>query len=246
MNLKEQMKMPKNFSKVHKYQNIRNKIKKNIKGNKKRNKVIDIIIDFIKNNIKEYTIVTLIFLIGIFLGVMFVNNSEIGQKTEIISYVKTYIEAFKQNDSDSNIILLQNNIRDNIALTLIIWFAGSTIIGIPIVFGIIAFRGFCLGYTISSLTIVFGVRKGIIFTLISILMQNILFIPAIISLGVSAFKTYKSIYSDKRKENIKLELVRHTVFSILILVLLITSAVIETHISTNLLRGTIKYFWKIM
>ena len=123
-----------------------------------------------------------------------------------------------------------------------IWFIGSTIIGIPIVFGIIIFRGFCLGYTISSITLVFGVAKGVAFTAIAIIMQNIIFIPGIISLGVSALKAYKSIYSDKRKENIKLEIIRHTVFSALVLIILVFSAIVETQISTNLLRSVIKYF----
>lgn len=242
MNLKEQMKISKSINRSRTYENIRRNVKHKTKEKKKRNKIFDTLVELVRNNIKEYIIITLIFLIGIFLGVMFVNNLGEEQKAEIVSYVNTYVEAFKQNDSSSNITLLQNNIKDNIILTLIIWFIGSTIIGIPIVFGIIAFRGFCLGYTISSITVVFGVTKGIAFTAISIIMQNILFIPAIISLGVSALKAYKSIYSDKRKENIKLELVRHTVFSVLMLVVLIASAVVETEISTNLLRGLIKYF----
>lgn len=241
MNLKEQMKSNKNITQKYNLSNIKRERKTGI-NNKKRSKIVDTLIEFVKNNIKEYIIITLIFLIGIFLGVMFVNNLEEVQKNEIVTYVNTYIEAFKQTDSSNNIELLQNNIRDNIILSLLIWFIGSTIIGIPIVFGIIAFRGFCLGYTISTITVVFGVAKGIAFTAISIMMQNILFIPAIISLGVSALKAYKSIYSDKRKENIKLELIRHTIFSLLILILLIVSAVIETQISTNLLRGLIKYF----
>lgn len=252
MNLKEQMRIPRsNFSKRKNTnlgikQSINSRINSNTntraKRNKKPNKIVNILIEFVKNNIKEYIIISLIFLIGIFLGVMFVNNLQDEQKLEIISYVNTYKEAFSKSNSTSNITLLQNNIKDNIILTLIIWFIGSTIIGIPIVFGIIAFRGFCLGYTISAITVVFGVGKGIAFIIISILMQNILFIPAIISLGVSALKAYKSIYSDKRKENIKLEILRHTMFSLLILLVLIASAVVETQISTNLLRNLIKYF----
>lgn len=240
MNLREQMKTPKRVSRQYRYEDIRTDAGN--KSKRKRGKIINILIEFIKNNIKEYIIITLIFLIGIFLGVMFVNNLEEEQKTEITSYINTYIEAFKQTDSNSNITLLQNNIKDNIILTLIIWFIGSTIVGIPIVFGIIFFRGFCLGYTISSITVVFGVGKGIAFTAISLMMQNIIFIPAIISLGVSALKAYKSIYSDKRKENIKLEIIRHTIFSTLILLALIVSAIVETGISTNLLRSLIKYF----
>ncbi len=238
MNLKEQMKIPKRAYDKYK---LKNKMPQKIK-NKRRSKLIDLLIEFLKNNIKEYIIISLIFIIGIFLGVMFVNNLEEAPKTEIISYINTYKEAFEQTNSDSNITLLQNNIMENIILTLIIWFIGSTIIGIPIVFGIIAFRGFCLGYTISSITLVFGLGKGIAFTMASIMIQNIIFIPALISLGVSALKAYKSIYTDKRKENIKLEIMRHTIFSALILLALITSAVIETQISTNLLRSLIKYF----
>ena len=236
MNLKEQMRIPNRVANKYKIENIR------ANKRKRKSKIINIFVEFIKNNLKEYIIISLIFLIGIFLGVMFINNLEEERKMEIASYINAYKEAFSQSDSNDNITLLQNNIRENIILTLLIWFIGSTIIGIPIVFGIIAFRGFCLGYTISGLTIVFGVGKGITFALISILLQNLLFIPAIISLGVSALKAYKSIYSDKRKENIKLELVRHTIFSALILIVLIASAVVETQISTNLLRGLIKYF----
>ena len=208
----------------------------------RKSKIISILIDFIKNNIKEYFIISLIFLIGIFLGVMFTNNSEEQQKTEIASYVNTYIEAFKQTTSEDNLELIQNNMKDNIVLSIIMWFVGSTVVGIPVIFGIIAFRGFCLGYTISSITLVLGTGKGIAFTATAIIMQNLLFIPAIISLGVSSLKTYKSILNDKRRENIKLEIVRHTVFSILMTILLMLSAVVETEISTNLLRSLIKYF----
>lgn len=230
MNLKEHMK-------------IQNKREKGIKiGKNRRSKIISILIDFVKNNIKEYFIISLIFLIGIYLGVMFTNNSTQQQKTEIASYVNTYIEAFKQTTSDDNLELIQNNMKDNIALSIIMWFVGSTVVGIPVIFGIIAFRGFCLGYTISSITLVLGTGKGIAFTATAIIMQNLLFIPAIISLGVSSLKTYKSILNDKRRENIKLEIIRHTVFSGLMALLLLLSAVVETEISTNLLRGLIKYF----
>lgn len=231
MNLRERMKI-----------NGRDIKNKNYRKTLRENKIVSILVEFAKNNIKEYFIITLIFLIGIFLGVMFINNTTYEQKMEISSYVNTYMEAFEQTNSDNNLELLQNNLRDNITLAIIMWFVGSTVVGVPIIFGIIVFRGFCLGYTISAITIVLGVSKGIGFTAISIIMQNILFIPAIISLGVSSLKTYKSILNDKRRENIKIELIRHTVFCGLIALILLLSAVVETEISTNLLRSLIKYF----
>ena len=73
-------------------------------------------------------------------------------------------------------------------------------------------------------------------------MQNIIIIPCMIAIAVSGMKLYASITKDKRKENIKLEILRHTIFSLIMLILLIISAIIEIFISTNILSNIIKYF----
>lgn len=54
-------------------------------------------------------------------------------------------------------------------------------------------------------------------------------------------KLYKSIVKNKRKENIKLEITRHTIFCAFILILLGVSAFIEVYVSTNLLQICAKF-----
>ena len=103
----------------------------------------------ILNNKKEYIIVTLLFIIGIFLGVFFVNNLEGSQKSEIQEYLNNFIEKMKQTEKLDNASLLKTSVGQNMILSFIIWFFGTTVIGIPIVFGIMIYRGFCFGYTIS-------------------------------------------------------------------------------------------------
>ena len=109
------------------------------------------------------------------------------------------------------------------------------------VYGIIVYRGFCVGYTMSSVIACLGTGKGILFAVTSLLFQNILFIPCVISLGVSGMKLYKSIMKDKRRDNIKLEIYRHTVFSIIVTCVLIIASFIETYISSPLLIYVSKY-----
>lgn len=87
-----------------------------------------------------------------------------------------------------------------------------------------------------------GLSKGLFFVIISMLAQNLIFIPVILALAVSGFKLYKSIIKDNRKENIKLEIIRHTLFSLLMLILLAISSLIEIFISTSILKAFIKYF----
>ena len=62
---------------------------------------INILNNYLKNNIKEYLITSLFFLIGIFLGVMFINNSNEFQNTEIKEYIENYIQTNKENNIDS-------------------------------------------------------------------------------------------------------------------------------------------------
>ena len=208
----------------------------------KRRLILQTIKEHVVNNKKEYVIVSILFVIGIFLGVFFINNVGQEPKTLITEYLNQFIEKLKSTEDLNLVELLKTSIGQNIILAISLWFFGTTIIGIPVVFGIVAYRGFCLGYTIAACISIMGISKGIIFVLILLLLQNLLVIPAILALSVSGIKLYKSIMKDKTKENVKLEMLRHTVFSLIMLMVLIVSSVLEIFVSTNILKLYIKYF----
>lgn len=208
----------------------------------KRIKILEIIKEHVMNNKKEYLLVALLFVIGIFLGVFFVNNAQEAQKLEMTTYMNNFIDKMKHTESLNHIELLKNSIGQNMLLAVVLWFFGTTVIGIPVVFGMVVYRGFCLGYTIAVCISMMGLPQGIWFVLILLLLQNILFIPAILALAVSGFKLYKSIIKDRNKENVKIEVVRHTIFSFIMMLLLVVSSVIEIFFSTNILKSLIKYF----
>jgi len=207
-----------------------------------RLKINNIIKEYLLNNLKEYAIITLFFLIGIFLGIIFINNSNEYQKEEINKYICTYIENLKESKNINNLEVLKNDIKNNVILFLILWFSGTTIIGLPVVIGVITYRGFCLGYTISACTYVLGTWKAIGFTTLSMMLHNILFIPILLSIGVSGIKLYKKIVKDKKKDNIKIAVIKHTIFSIFLFILVIITSLIKVCISGELVDYFIKYF----
>ena len=198
-------------------------------------------IEYVINNSKEYILVILIFIIGLMIGVMFVNNCSLEKETSITSYIADFLNRFKEIGNINKTNLVMSSIRNNLVLAIILWISGTTIIGMPIVLAIILFRGFCLGVTVSSITLTIGVGKGILFCFIGMLLQNIFFIPAVLTIGVSSIKLYKSIIKDRRKENIKVEIIRHTIISIIMSILLILASFIENEISILLLQKGIKH-----
>lgn len=209
---------------------------------KKEIKLLKVIKEHVINNKKEYAILFLIFIIGIFSGVFFINHIQEQARTEITNYLNQFIEKFKSLENIDHIELFKNSVIQNGILAITIWFFGTTVIGIPVVFGIILYRGFCLGYTISLCITIMGLGKGLSFVFITLFLQNLLFIPAILALAVSGVKLYKSIVKDKRKENIKLEILRHTMFSIIMLIVIVISSAVEIFMSTNGLKMLIQYF----
>ena len=207
---------------------------------KRKNEIFTTIKEDIVNHAKAYFIVVIIFTVGLFLGVLFVNKTE--NKSEIEKYINSYIDETKQIQNANYFDELQKDIRSKITLTFFLWFAGTTIIGIPIVLGIILFRGFCLGYTIASCIFALGKEKGLIFVIITVFLQNAIFIPALMILGVSSIKLYTSIIKDRRKENIKVSILKHSIVSIMVMIVLIVSAIVKIEISYRMIVNLIKYF----
>ena len=190
----------------------------------------DTLKNYVKNNYKEYLLVCFLLLIGVFVGVMIINNCKDAQLTEITSYIKDFITKYKEIENINISSLIIDSIKKNLLFAIILWLAGTTVIGMLIVLIMILLRGIILGFTVSSITIALGFFKGNVFTISSILLQNLLYIPAILTIGVSSIKLYKSIIKDKRRENIKIEIIRHTIISFFMVILIVISFFIKIFI----------------
>ena len=200
-----------------------------------------VIEEHITRNVKIYFILIIIFLLGLIIGIIAVNNSSQEQETEITNYINAFITELKNGSKLDYFKLLKSSFGNNLFLVIVLWFMSTAVIGIPIVYVMVGYKGFCMGYTISSVVMTLGTSKGIVFVLSSMLIQNIILIPCMLAVVVSGINLYKSIIKDRRKENIKLEIVRHTVFCVIILVIMAIGSLIETYISSNLLISVVNY-----
>lgn len=200
-----------------------------------------VIEEHITRNIRTYFILIIIFLLGLIIGLIVVNNSLEEQETEITNYINTFITELKNGSKLDYFKLLKSSFGNNLFLVIILWFMSLAVIGIPAVYGMVGYKGFCMGYTISSVVMTLGTGKGIVFVLSSMLVHNIILIPCMLAVAVSGINLYKSIIKDRKKENIKIEIIRHTLFCLIMLVIMAVGSLIETYISSNLLVGVVSY-----
>ena len=192
-----------------------------------------VLLDYIIKNKKNFILIIGIFLFGLILGILFVNNANENQINEIKQYVTELIENVKRNENISKIDLLSKSLTQNIISIFIVWFLGCTIIGSIFVFVNIAYKGFSLGYTISSIIACLGVKKGCVFTIAGLFLQNIFYLPAFFLICESGIKLYKGIY--RHQINLKLEVVRHSIIMLIAIMISVISSFIEVYGSTNFL-----------
>lgn len=99
-----------------------------MKNNRKKLKLKSIIASHIVNNKKDYIIILLLFIIGIFLGVLFINNIQEEQFNNVENYITNFINKLKELQNLDSLNLLKNSITQNIILAILLWFFGTTVI----------------------------------------------------------------------------------------------------------------------
>ena len=78
----------------------------------------NVILKHIKNNLKEYISVIIVFLIGIGLGVILLNNSNDIQKQELNSYVNDFVIQLNSGISIDKFQLLKNVLLNNLIIVI--------------------------------------------------------------------------------------------------------------------------------
>ncbi len=131
-----------------------------------------------------YLIVIVIFGTGILLGSLGVNTLPPEQTKDLQNYLQSFLAQAAEIEVD-RAQMVKGTLYDNLLVGLVIYILGLTIICLPLVLALIFFRGFVLGFTIGFLTAYPDWREFMI-VFISMLPQNLLFIPALIISGAAA------------------------------------------------------------
>lgn len=140
----------------------------------------------VKDNIWLYFISIICIFIGMILGVYYIKYMGQADKNSLYNYLYTFTENITSLNIDSKEVFLRA-MKNTIPLSVIIWFLGLTVVGIPIILIIDIIKGFTLGFTISSLINSLG-GKGIWMSIIGLIPQNMIYLPSIIFISVVAMK----------------------------------------------------------
>ena len=187
---------------------------------------------FIKYKMTYIKIIA-VFFIGVILGVIVINTAGEEKILNLTEYVNELVQNVKNKENINYPNSLLVSIGKNIKTMGILWILGCTIISSIFVYFNIGYQGFKLGYTISTFILILGTKKGLIFSLSSLLLQNIILIPTIFLLSESGIKLCNEI--QKNRNNIKRELLRHFIIFIICIAFSIVSSFIEIYFSTKLL-----------
>lgn len=187
---------------------------------------------FIKYKI-TYIKIIIVFFIGIVLGVIVINTAGEEKILNLTEYVNELVQNVKNKENMDYQNSLLVSIRKNIKTMGILWLLGCTIISSIFVYFNIGYQGFKLGYTISTFVFILGVKKGLIFSLSSLLLQNIILIPTLFLLSESGIKLCNE--TQKNRNNIKRELLRHFIIFVISILLSVVVSFIEVYFSTKIL-----------
>lgn len=189
----------------------------------------------ISENRWQYLLLTTIFLAGVFLGNSQVSGLDGTVKSYLLSLVDKYIEGgITGNFQGSSVVFAA--FTNQAYLVIAVWFLGLTVIGLPLILGLIFLRGFSLGFTLGFLI---GEKAGggIIIALLAILPQNLVYIPFMIIWAVVATNFSLQVLRARGSgfTDVVRGLISYTLLMLAFLLLFLMGAFIEAYLAPWLL-----------
>jgi stage II sporulation protein M len=196
----------------------------------------------LSDNIISYAIVIFFFILGISLGALTVGNIDIETKSDVKTYIDSFI-SISRTDNVNSLEILKQSIKFNLVTCAALFLSGLTYAGVVIVPLITTFRGFCLGITVAFLNDSLS-KGGLLLSLASILPQNLVYIPILIVFCVCSISLAFTILKNKlnRKNN---EVAGYfwsiSMTALFLFVIMIGGSIIESYITPYLVKLVAPY-----
>ncbi|MBO8137801.1 MAG: stage II sporulation protein M [Desulfotomaculum sp.] len=182
-------------------------------------------------------IVLIFFGFGCCFGVMAVDYLDKDQADKLVVYLDSFIEKADQLNINHH-QAVKNSAVNNIFIAAAIYLMGLTIFGIPMVLALLFFKGFTLGFTIGFLTKQ-KAWQGVIFAVLSVLPQNIFYIPALL-IGAMASLSF-SVLLVKRFFNNKLAVwpgfLGYSLLMMVVMAAVVGAGIVEAYLTPWLIKN---------
>jgi len=202
------------------------------------NKIVVLINKHVENNFWLYVVSLLCVCTGIVMGIYSVRYMGGFEKSDLLSYLKNFSSTISSSGINYKAILLET-IKSNIPMLLIVWFLGLTMIGIPVILIIDIIKGFTIGFSISFIINGMGI-KGMWFSILGVLPQNIIYIPCIIFASVLAMEFSLMILRDRANKqwasNIWVSITSYSFSFMLVIIFMFVGFFMETYVTPSMVK----------
>jgi stage II sporulation protein M len=193
--------------------------------------------DTFKDKKAYFFIVLIMFCLGISFGLYTVKYMGASDRNDLTNYFFSFTNNVG-NESINYGRLLLEVIKKNMVILIPIFILGLTFFGAPIILILDLLKGFTLGYTFSFMVTTFE-GKGLGLALVSIIPQNIIYIPCFIALSVISLSMSTEKFKTRyfKYGNTKISFFGDVLNKLVIIIILFSIGIlIETYISPSLIK----------
>jgi stage II sporulation protein M len=188
----------------------------------------------ILNNLFKYLLLILVFAGGIAAGEMKSGNLVAETRSHLVTLIDNLIE--NGGSLSGGYSLLFSVAGSQIKTAALMWFLGLTVVGVPLILGLIFARAFSLGFTLGFLVENKG-TLGLMIGISSVIPQNLIYVPfllmgAVVCLNFSLFLVRGRFQA---RAELWQNFVLYTLTMIGITIVLLLGALVEAYLSPLLL-----------
>ncbi|WP_078545925.1 stage II sporulation protein M [Litchfieldia alkalitelluris] len=201
----------------------------------------------IANHIREhssiYMFITVLFLMGVIFGAIVVNSLNWNQKEDLYYYLSQFFGQVSEGQFATSTEMFKQSYLHNIKSVGLMWLLGISIIGLPVILILLFLKGVVVGFTVGFLVNKMG-WGGFLLSLVSVLPQNLLVIPAFIVIGTMAvsfsLKMIRQQFVKRANEPILQLFTKYTIMMVGISVILVIASGFEAFASPYLMKNVIE------
>ncbi|SEF82725.1 stage II sporulation protein M [Caloramator fervidus] len=188
----------------------------------------------LKENLFIYFIITLIFSVGIALGALNVKGMTYSDKQNLFIYLNNFFQVVNNEKINSFSIFIRI-LKNNLLMIILIWILSFTYFGFLFSILILLYKGFSLGFTIAFILQSFGL-KGFLFIILSLLPQNLFYIPAFLFICSISFIYSLSLFKKPKNLTVNGNFLNFSFNMLFLLLFVFLGNVVESFISPYIIK----------